>query len=349
VSEQRDASTQVVSRTCIYTAAGRAIGARDPDPSARNPDWLAEKLLGDPASLGVEHPAVSALALSYEEAMRDLEVVTSVRMMTVRTRFVDEALARAIGSGVTQIVILGAGFDSHAYRCEELLAVARVFEADRLPTQTLKRQRVLEALGRIPANLTYVPVDFERDDLGQVLTSHGYDAGLRTFFILEGVTMYLAEDAARSTLRFIASHPAGSIVVFDFVYGGVIDMIAAIDMDKVPAAARQFVQRFLDLTRDEPWIYGLPLDGEREFLAELGLHLREMFALSGADAVKRYLTRADGTQVGAAAVAEATARATAQRAAAAAEAPAGQPQMTPEQMRHQQRVMAYMLAEAVVP
>ena len=67
----------------------------------------------------MDHPAVRALSLSYDEAMSDVEVVINVRMMTVRTRFIDEALERAIANGATQVVILGAGFDSHAYRCQD--------------------------------------------------------------------------------------------------------------------------------------------------------------------------------------------------------------------------------------
>ena len=57
---------------------------------ARNPDDLAEKLLGDPSKLDVDHPAVRAFSLGYDEAMKDIEVVNIVRMMTVRTRFIDE-------------------------------------------------------------------------------------------------------------------------------------------------------------------------------------------------------------------------------------------------------------------
>jgi hypothetical protein len=59
----------VISRTSIYTAAGRAVGAREPDSSVRNPDYLAETLLGDPSSFEIAHPAVSALGLPYDEAM----------------------------------------------------------------------------------------------------------------------------------------------------------------------------------------------------------------------------------------------------------------------------------------
>src|SRR4051812_37471797 len=107
MSESATRHSQGISRTSIYVAAARAIGAREPDPAARNPDDLAEKLLGDPSSFDIDHPAVRALGLGYDEAMKDVEVVNIVRAMTVRTRFIDEALERAIAAGATQVVILG--------------------------------------------------------------------------------------------------------------------------------------------------------------------------------------------------------------------------------------------------
>ena len=67
-----------------------------------------------------------------------------------------------------------------------------------------------------------MPVDFQQDDLPDVLTRHGYDRTQRTFFILEGVTMYLPEEAARETLRFVGAHPPGSGIVFDFAYRAMI-------------------------------------------------------------------------------------------------------------------------------
>ena len=200
-------TTHGISKTSIYVAAGRAVGAREPDPSVRNPDFLAEQLLGDPAALGVDHPAVRALSLAYDAAMQDPEVIGIVRAMMVRTRFIDGALERAIAAGATQVAILGAGFDSHAYRCRELLQGVRVFEVDRPATQALKRQRVNEVLGGSPENLTYVPIDFQHEDLRDVLARHGYDMTQRTFFILEGVTMYVREESVRSTLSFVAAHP----------------------------------------------------------------------------------------------------------------------------------------------
>jgi methyltransferase (TIGR00027 family) len=335
-----------ISKTSIYVAAGRAVGAREPDPSVRNPDYLAERLLGDPAMLGVDHPAVEALSRDYREAMKDIEVVGNVRMMIVRTRFIDEALAQAIADGATQVVVLGAGFDSHAYRCGPLLAGARVFEVDRPGTQAFKRHRVSEVTGSLPSNLTYVAADFEHEDLAAVLRRHGCDPAERTFFILEGVTMYLPEEAVHGTLRLVASHAPGSGLVFDFVYRAMIDMLARIDMATLPAVAKPFVQRFLNLIRDEPWVFGVPTGNEREFLAGFGLELRETLPIGGPDAVKRYLTRADGTEVGGGAMAETAARMAEQARAAAPSPPEGT--MSPDAMREQQRVMSYQLARAVV-
>jgi methyltransferase (TIGR00027 family) len=333
--------TPRISKTSLYVAAGRAVGAREPDPAARNPDYLAEKLLGDPAAIDVDHPAVRALSEDYDAAMKDVEVVSHVRAMTVRTRFVDETLERAVARGATQVVILGAGFDTHAYRCQELLKDVRVFEVDRPETQALKKQRVSEAVGTLPRNLTYVAIDFEHDDLRDMLTRHGFDPAARTFFIFEGVSMYLPEDAIRGVFQFVGSHPPGSGIVFDFVYRAMIDVIANINMATIPEAARQFVQRFLNLTRDEPWIFGLPVGGEREFLAGFGLELRDTVVVGGEESIKRYATRADGTQIGAEALAEAMAR-------MAEQARASGQSMPPDRTAEQQRLMAYQVAEAVV-
>lgn len=283
------------SKTSIYVAAGRAIGAREPDESVRNPDFLAERLLGDPASLEVDHPTVRALGLDYAEAMQKPEVAGTVIMMIVRTRFIDDQLRRAIEEGASQVVIMGAGFDTRAYRFEELLKHAAVFEVDRPQTQALKRGRVKEVLGAAPANLTYVPMDFEHDDPGDVLAGAGYDPSRKTFFVWEGVTMYLPEEAVRRTCKFVAAQAPGSRLVFDGVKRSVIDWMARLDIQMIPEQYREGMQRFLDLIAKEPWKFGLPDGGERDFLAVQGLELDEILALGSEEATKRYLTRADGT------------------------------------------------------
>lgn len=337
-----------ISKTAIWVAAARAIGAREPDPTVRNPDRLAEPLLGNPAALDLDHPVVDALRSSYDEAMRDMEIAGLVRAMTERTRFIDEALERAISAGATQVLIPGAGFDSHAYRCRELLARARVFEVDRPATLAFKQRRVAEALGAPPANLTYVPLDLEHDELSVALARRGYDVSRRTFVILEGVTMYVPEEELRALFRFVASHPPGSGIVFDFATRAMVDGIKHIDLAAVPPTARPSLERFLDLIKDEPWLFGFPVGGEEDFLADLGLTLREVLTIGSEEAARRYLTRADGTALGAEGHAKAEAlRKAAQAAAVEHASPELREQIT-QRMRAQERHMAYRIAEAFV-
>lgn len=334
-----------ISKTAVWVAAGRAIGAREPDPAVRNPDHLAAALLGEPSQLHVVHPIVTALGRSYEEAMQDLETASMVRAMIIRTRFIDEALTRAIASGATQVLILGAGLDSHAYRCQELLKGARVFELDRSTTLEYKRWRVNEALGAPPANLTYVPLDLE-EPIAAALARHDYDLSRRTFILMEGVSMYLPEATLQSTLRFIASHAPDSSLVFDFATRAMVDGIQRIDLATAPAAARASMERFLDMIRDEPWLFGIPLDEEGSYLADLGLELRELVTIGDDASAARYLTRADGTVVGHAAMSRAQAMRKAALDQIVQQADPTERALIEERMKTQARQMAYRIAEA---
>jgi methyltransferase (TIGR00027 family) len=273
-------------------AAGRALGAREPDPAMRNPDLLAEKLLG-PEELGLiqEHPIGAAMLAEPSTAGPHYEAMGTAIMMLIRTKFIDEKLESAIANGATQVVILGAGFDTRAYRFAELLKDVKVFEVDSAATQQYKRQRAEAALGPPPANLTYVTIDFNRDKLGDALLRNGYQPDQKTFFTWEGVTMYVAEAGVRETLNAVATKSAsGSTMVMDYTTAAVLDFM------------NQFPQlgpiKFLNAW-GEPWVFGLPDGQEREFFAGLGLEPREFFPVFSPVSIKRYLTRPDGTVLGA--------------------------------------------------
>jgi len=319
----------IVSRTAVWVAASRAIGARDPDPDVRNPDYLAERLLGDISGYDVDVPLVHALEDSYDAAMSDLEIAGHVRAMMVRTRFIDDALERAVDEGASQVLILGAGFDSHAYRFAESLRRVRIFEVDRPAMLAYKRQRVEQVLGSVPDNVSFVQLDVQQENLRELLAAQGYDFGQRSFIIMEGLTMYLREASLRDLLSLVATHRAGSSAVFDFVSDAMIAAIRNIRIEEVPEIGRAFVQRFLHLIRDEPWDFGFPLGQEREFIESFGFDIHDLIILDSDEAVRRYLTRADGTQV-----AEATM--------------ALRPKLPPEMERAQREQMAYRICEAVV-
>lgn len=163
--------------------------------------------------------AVRILGETPEAVRQWAEERSSGRRMrifiAVRARFAEDALAAAVAVGATQLVVLGAGLDTYAYRgaCREWL---RIFEVDHPATQAWKRQRLADAAIPQPARLTFAPVDFERQTLGDGLAATGFDPERQTFFTWLGVVPYLTEDAVWSTLGFIASLPGGSHVVFDY-------------------------------------------------------------------------------------------------------------------------------------
>ena len=136
--------------------------------------------------------------------------------LVARSRYAEDLLAQA---SVTQYVILGAGLDTFALRNHH--AHLRVFEVDHPATQAWKRDLLRESNLPTPASLTFVPVDFEKQDLereslpAQLLAS-GFNPALPTFFSWLGVVPYLTLEAFRATLSFIAAQPPGSGLVFDY-------------------------------------------------------------------------------------------------------------------------------------
>ena len=93
----------------------------------------------------------------------------------------------------------------------------------------------------------------------------------------------------------MAAQAPGSTIILDYVGAMVINFFATVDLTKLPEAAQQAIGRLLKLTAGEPWIFGIPDAGEREFLAKLGLELREVVPIGGEKSMKRFLTRSDGT------------------------------------------------------
>ena len=115
---------------------------------------------------------------------------------------------------VAQFVILGAGFDTRAYRLSSDIRV-RVFEVDSAETQLVKRE-TLRRVGIDSSAVTFVAADFEKDDWLARLSTAGFAPGERTLFLWEGVTMYLDREAVEDSLRKIASTAQGSVVTFDY-------------------------------------------------------------------------------------------------------------------------------------
>ena len=139
------------------------------------------------------------------------------RLVTAaRSRIAEDALSRAVDQGIRQIVILGAGLDTFALRNPHGARQIRIYEVDHPATQAWKRQRVADAQIALPPWLIFVPVDFERDDVGDKLGTAGFQQNSPAFFTWLGVVPYLTEDAIGRTLDYMSSIQ-NSEVVFDYM------------------------------------------------------------------------------------------------------------------------------------
>jgi len=199
------------SLTAISTAAMRAIEMEKPTDERICSDPLARKLI--PAWYYAFMKRVTATRYAERRAAGDLNFIVA------RCRFMDDLLSDSMDQGLQQLVILGAGFDSRAYRFGRLRDGIKVFEVDHPATQQAKVKQLTRILGAggLPASVSFVPIDFSRETLEACLPECGYSDRLKTLFIWEGVTMYLDAHAVDSTLAFVVQHSApGSAIVFDY-------------------------------------------------------------------------------------------------------------------------------------
>ena len=185
-----------------------------------------------------------------------------------RTRFMDDVMRDELAAGAGQLVILGAGFDSRAYRFRELLEGVGVFEVDHPATSRLKRERLRKIFGELPSHVRYVEVDFETDDLGERLAEAGYDDTGRTLFLWSGVAPYISDDAVGAVLSFVGARSgAGSAIVFDYVFREFLD---GDDGFYGAAQLRKSVER-----QGEPFRSGVPKGAIGSFVEEHGLALSQ--------------------------------------------------------------------------
>lgn len=162
-------------------------------------------------------PGIKESAASREEIL-DFIVNTQLAPTPVaRARYCEDCLKSAVLTGTQQYVILGAGFDTFAWREESLTKKLTVFEADHPLTQSEKCKRLSRAGLEIPSGLHFVPMDFAKDNLKEKLVASGFDVTKKTFFSWLGVSYYLTDEQIRSMLRDISSFAAeGSTIVFDY-------------------------------------------------------------------------------------------------------------------------------------
>jgi methyltransferase (TIGR00027 family) len=157
-----------------------------------------------------------------ESGLYDRMAPGAVSFVVGRERYIDDFLKTCLSEGLDQVVLLGAGYDTRPYRIPGI-EKTHVFEIDQAATQEDKLKRLEKIIHPLPANVTYLPVDFNTQSLAERLKSAGYKENSKTLFIWQGVTYFLTTAGVESTLAFIASHSGpGSAVVFDYFYNEIL-------------------------------------------------------------------------------------------------------------------------------
>jgi len=170
------------------------------------------RVLSDPLAIRILGTSAAEL---IERARADPTKRGLRLFIAARSRFAEDSLRLALARGVRQLVVLGAGLDTLAYR-SALPEHLRIFEVDHPATQAWKRERLAAEAIEIPSSLSFAPIDFERQTLAAGLSAAGFEPQQHTFFTWLGVVPYLSEAAVFSTLGFIASLPTGAHAVFDY-------------------------------------------------------------------------------------------------------------------------------------
>ncbi len=199
----------------------------------------APKIVDDP---------ISPLFIDAEE-LRELQVDPDVFQTPVAcamrvavlaaSRFAEDRMAEAYRRGITQAVILGAGFDSFAYRQPSFARNLRIIELDHPSLQRAKRERLAAAAVHVPANVEFIGIDLDRGSLSEGLRSSSFAWNEPAFFMWLGLMPYIRETAIVSAFRLIATRPRGSEIVFNFARP-----LGASDSDSTAAARSAWLSRF---------------------------------------------------------------------------------------------------------
>jgi methyltransferase (TIGR00027 family) len=247
------------SRTAQMTCLSRACSALEINPYYQSHDHVAPLLL--PGGL----KPLLHIALVRRLFARLIAPKGIYEYVIARTKYIDEVFKRALAQKFDQVLILGAGFDTRAIRFQETMGGARVFELDIHPTQQAKIGQYKKRGVAVPANLTFIAIDFDQESISQKLKEAGFNRVGRSLFILEGLLMYLQPDSVEATFQTIRDFAGkGSLVVFDYVHASVLRK----EGDRY---GEKGIVRMVSGGASEQWHFGIEEAELGQFLAQYNM------------------------------------------------------------------------------
>lgn len=203
------------SRTAAYTCTCRAASYLESNPLLKSDDHIAVKLL--------------PRFVKYLLKLRILNLKGRISpagiypYVIARTKYIDNIFQNALKNGVKQVVIFGAGFDSRAIRLTDRNTNIKVYEIDTYFTLNAKTKQFRKRGIIKPENNIYIPIDFDKEEIKIKLDNSSFNISKKALFILEGLIMYLSENAIDDTLKLIYNYSSpGSLLVFDYIYASVL-------------------------------------------------------------------------------------------------------------------------------
>jgi methyltransferase (TIGR00027 family) len=267
------------SLTAELTCICRAGSSVEKNPFYKSGDVIALQILPQPIKTLIQNPFYRKLHFGFGAPKGLYEYII------VRTKYIDTVYQTAVENKASQVVILGAGYDTRAIRLPNNLRQMKIYEFDSVFTQQSKIKIYTSNAIQIPENVNFVPINFEKESLVEKFEAIGMKRNQKSLFILEGVTMYL-EPAAVDVLFEDISNFMGkeSLIVFDYIYDEVLRQEKKHYGETGAIAAVK--------KANESFQFGIEKGSIAEFLLKVNLQLTDH--LDAKEMERRYFSDRDG-------------------------------------------------------
>ncbi|NHJ48134.1 MAG: SAM-dependent methyltransferase [Asgard group archaeon] len=271
------------SQTAKMTTISRAASYFEKNKYYKSNDYIASKLL--PRFL----LPFLRFGLTRRLFTKKLAPKGIYEYVITRTKYIDEVFLQSIKDEFDQILIFGAGFDSRSIRLLPPESDTIVFELDAPHTQTAKIVQLNKRKITCPENLIFISIDFNKETLSEKLDQAGFNKDKKSLFILEGLIMYLDEEAVMSTFKLIKKYAGkDSLIVFDTIYSSVL-------REEHLYYGEEEIYRTVK-NEDEKWTFGLELNEIQSFLEKWGYQLLEKSDSKSLE--QAYFTNESGILIG---------------------------------------------------
>jgi methyltransferase (TIGR00027 family) len=278
---------QKPSETAMFAALRRTIANKEFANEKFGPDYLAEFFL----------PPHFRFFLRFRKIQENTKNKLNgflpglTEYMIARTAYFDSLFVDGLNNKISQIVLLGAGYDTRAYRFAKLNKGTKIFELDMAPTQNRKIECLKKARIDIPQYVTIVPINFNIESLRDVLERAGYESREKTLFIWEGISYYLDAESVDATLEYVSHSSSNeSVIAFDYTIS-----ISEENMDN-NYGVKEFYQTMKEHHANEELMFSIEEGKTASFLEQRDLKMVDH--LNKEEIERTYLVDDDGSLIG---------------------------------------------------